>query len=82
MVESKFNVANVLARTVYRHCVGNAFFNYRTILILVLSAFLMACASEQKNSGDQPIEPSFQERVTECSKIADRSERDHCLYGN
>jgi hypothetical protein len=82
MVEFKLNVANVLAKPVCRHYLRTAFFNYRTIFILVLSALMMACASEQKDTGDQPIEPSFQERVTECSKIADRGERDRCLYGN
>ena len=53
----------------------------KTILIPVVSVLLIACASKQPMDGDQAIEPSFQEKVTECSKIADRSERDRCLYG-
>lgn len=56
--------------------------SYKAILVAVISMLLMACASEQAQDSDQPIEPSFQERVTECSKIADRSERDRCLYGD
>jgi len=58
-----------------------ASFSRRTILIPIISALMTACASEQPVVSDQPIEPSFQEKVTECSKIADRSERDRCLYG-
>jgi hypothetical protein len=56
--------------------------SYRTVLILIVLALMVACATEQPVAGDQPIEPSFQERVTECSKIGDRGERDRCLYGN
>ena len=55
---------------------------YKVIPILVVSALMIACASEQPLVDDQPVEPSFQERVSECSKIADRSERDRCLYGD
>ena len=55
---------------------------YKTILILIVLALSVACSSHQYDENDQPIEPSFQERVTECSKIADRSERDRCLYGD
>jgi hypothetical protein len=56
--------------------------SHRTVLIPIVSALMVACASEQPVAGDQPIEPSFQEKVTECSKIGDRGERDRCLYGN
>ena len=56
--------------------------SHKSISIAVMSALMIACASEQSVVSDQPIEPSFQERVTECSKIADRTERDHCLHGN
>ena len=51
------------------------------ILISVL-LLLLACASDRTVDSDQPIEPTFQERVAECSKIADRSERNRCLYDN
>jgi len=54
---------------------------YKSILILVGSALMIACASEQPLVSDQPVEPSFQEKVSECARIADRSERDRCLYG-
>jgi len=56
--------------------------SYRTILIPVVSALMIACASEQTIDSDQPVEPSFQEKIMECSKIGDRGERDRCLYGN
>jgi hypothetical protein len=56
--------------------------SYRTVLIPVVLAIIVACATEQPVAGDQPIEPSFQEKVTQCSKIGDRGERDRCLYGN
>lgn len=56
--------------------------SYKVILIAAVSALLVACANERYRDSDQPVEPSFQERVTECSKIADRSERDRCLYGD
>lgn len=55
---------------------------HRSILIPVVSVLLVACASEQPVVSDQPVGPSHQETVAECSKIADRSERDRCLYGN
>lgn len=55
---------------------------HKSFLIPIISALMMACASEQPVVNDQPIEPSFQERVAECSMIADRTERDLCLYGN
>jgi len=54
--------------------------SYKTVLVLTGSALMMACASNPQYENDQEVEPSFQERVTECSKIADRSERDRCLY--
>jgi len=54
---------------------------HRTILIPIVSAFMIACASEEPLRTDQPVEPSFQEKVSECSKIGDRGERDRCLYG-
>jgi len=54
----------------------------KTILIPVFSALMMACASDRQVVSDQAVEPPFQEKVMECSKIADRSERDRCLYGN
>jgi len=53
----------------------------KTILTLMVSVLMMACASNKYDANDEPVEPSFQERVTECSKILDRSERDRCLYG-
>lgn len=52
----------------------------RAVLLLMVSALMMACANNRQTESDLAIEPSFQERVTECSKIADRSERDRCLY--
>jgi len=55
---------------------------YRTILILIVLTLMTACAGPRPSESDQPPEPSFQERVTQCSKIADRSERDRCLYGD
>ena len=55
--------------------------SYRTVLIPIVLALMVACATEQPVADDQPIDPSFQERVTECSKIGDRGERDRCLYG-
>jgi hypothetical protein len=54
----------------------------RAILILIISALMVACAGKQPDADDQPREPTYQELVTHCSKIADRSERDRCLYGN
>jgi len=51
-------------------------------LTLLVSILMVACASNQYDENDEPIEPSFQEKVTQCSKIADRSERDRCLYDN
>lgn len=42
---------------------------------------LSGCAGEQTRKDDTPIEPTFQEKVSECSKIADRAERNRCLYG-
>ena len=58
-----------------------ASFSHRTILISIISALMMACASEQPVVSDQATEPPFQDKVMECSKIADRGERDRCLYG-
>ncbi len=55
--------------------------SHRTALILIISMLMIACATEQPVAGDQPVEPSFQESVMECSKIGDRGERDRCLYG-
>ena len=56
--------------------------NWRKMAVmLVISALLMACATEAPVVTDQPVEPSFQERVSECSKIGDRGERNRCLYG-
>ena len=60
----------------------SGWFSLKMILIMVVSTFMTACAPEQPDVSDQVIEPSFQEKVTECSKIADRSARDRCLYGN
>jgi hypothetical protein len=54
-------------------------FKISTVLLIPLLA--AACASGQRALNDEPYEPSFQERVAECSKIADRSERNRCLYG-
>ena len=50
----------------------------KIIMTIVIAMVLTACASKQ----DQPIEPPFQEKVSECSRIADRSERNRCLYGD
>lgn len=56
--------------------------NWRKMAVmLVISALLMACATEAPLVTDQPVEPSFQEKVSECSRIGDRGERDRCLYG-
>jgi hypothetical protein len=55
--------------------------SHRTVLILIISTLMVACATEEALHTDQPIEPSFQEKVTDCSKIGDRGERDRCLYG-
>jgi len=55
---------------------------YRTILTLIVLTLMVACTGHRPSESDQQPEPSFQERVTQCSKIADRSERDHCLYGH
>lgn len=52
----------------------------RVLLITIVSALMMACANDRTK--DEPPEPSFQERVSECSKIGDRSERNRCLYGD
>jgi len=52
-----------------------------TVVMLVFSVLIMACASEAPLVSDQPVEPSFQEKVMDCSKIGDRGERDRCLYG-
>jgi len=51
-------------------------------LMLLVSILMVACTSNKYDENDQPVEPSFQEKVTQCSKIADRSERDRCLYDN
>ena len=50
----------------------------KIIMTIVVAMVFTACASKQ----DQPIEPPFQEKVSECSRIADRSERNRCLYGD
>lgn len=55
--------------------------SFKTTLIAIVSALMIACASERPVTSDQPIEPSFHEKVVACSKIADRGERDRCLYG-
>ena len=52
-----------------------------TLVLLVVSALMMACATEEPLVTEQPVEPSFQEKIMECSKIGDRGERDRCLYG-
>ena len=52
-----------------------------TVVLLVVSALMMACATEEPLVTEQPVEPSFQEKIMECSKIGDRGERDRCLYG-
>jgi outer membrane biogenesis lipoprotein LolB len=61
------------------HCLTNSTFP-RAIPLLLASMLLAACAGERP-ANDQPYEPSFQEKLAECSKIADRSERNRCLYG-
>ncbi len=50
----------------------------KIIMTIAVAAFLMGCAGDQ----DKPVEPPFQEKVSECSRIADRSERNRCLYGD
>lgn len=55
--------------------------SYKTVLVLTGSALMVACGTNPQYENDQKVEPSFQEKVTECSKINDRSERDRCLYG-
>lgn len=55
--------------------------SYGIILMLIFSVLMMACASNKYDANGQPVEPSLQERVTQCAKIADRSERDRCMYG-
>ena len=54
----------------------------KAFMVALASILAVACAGQQPATDDQPYEPTFQEKVAECSKIADRSERDHCLYGN
>ena len=54
----------------------------KVFLITTASAFLMACAGERQLASGEPAEPSFQDRLAECSMIGDRSERNRCLYGN
>jgi outer membrane biogenesis lipoprotein LolB len=53
----------------------------RAILVLLAPILLAACAAERPDMSAEPYEPSFQEKVAECSKIADRGERNRCLYG-
>jgi outer membrane biogenesis lipoprotein LolB len=55
--------------------------NFKKTLLILVAALLMACAAERPDNDDIPVEPPFQEKVSECSKIADRSERNRCLYG-
>ena len=55
--------------------------SYKTVLVLTGSALMVACGTNPQYENDQKVEPSFQEKVTECSKITDRGERDRCLYG-
>lgn len=52
-----------------------------SVVTLVAAILIVACATEAPLIEDQPVEPSFQERIMECSKIGDRGERDRCLYG-
>jgi hypothetical protein len=52
------------------------------ILVFFILALSTACTTEQPLTSEQATEPSFQEKVSECARIADRSERDRCLYGN
>jgi len=52
------------------------------VILFVSVLVLTACATEQPLVDGQAIEPSFQEKVTDCSKIADRGERNRCLYDN
>ena len=56
--------------------------SHKLTLIPIISVLMMACSSEQPIRSDQPIETTYQEKVSECSVIADRSERDRCLHGN
>lgn len=52
-------------------------------IALVAGVALLAtgCATEQ-TADEWPEEVPFTMKVAECSRIADRSERDRCLYGN
>ena len=54
----------------------------KTILITIFSVSMIACASERPVAGDQPVDPSFRDKYMECYRIADRSEREHCLHGD
>jgi len=52
-------------------------FSKKAILVAMLSGLMTACATEPTVE----VEPSFHDKVADCSKVADRSERDRCLYG-
>jgi len=54
----------------------------RITILMMVSTLLMACASEQPVVSDQPVEPAYPDKVMDCSKIADRGERNRCLYEN
>lgn len=54
----------------------------RRFLMAFVLTFLVACASERQLASGEPVESSFKEKLAECSMIADRSERNRCLYGN
>ena len=64
------------------HCRFPESYRLKTILVVVILLLSVACAGKQAANGEQPIEPTFQEKVSECSRIADRSERNRCLYGD
>jgi hypothetical protein len=54
----------------------------RKVILAVLTPILVAACATERYANDQPYEPSFQEKLAECSKIADRGERNCCLYGD
>jgi hypothetical protein len=53
----------------------------KVILVALASVVAAACTGQRPDANEQPYEPTFQEKVADCSKIADSSERNRCLYG-
>jgi len=44
-----------------------------TILLLAITTLMIACVS------DQPVDHTVHEKLADCAKIADRSERTRCI---